>query len=65
MEWRLETNERTAGMPMPAALSLLWVFIMFNMVFAGILSFMYPGFLKEVMTGHAVESTSLADGLRR
>ena len=50
----MNTNERTAGMPsMPARLSTLWVFIMFNMVFADILSFMYPGFLKEVMTGHA------------
>jgi hypothetical protein len=36
-------------------LSLLWVFIMFNMVFADILSFMYPGFLSEVMAGHAGE----------
>ncbi len=50
----MNTNERTAGMPsMPARLSLLWVFIMFNMVFADILSFMYPGALKEVLTGYA------------
>jgi hypothetical protein len=40
---------------MPARLSTLWIFIMFNMVYADILSFMYPGFLKEVMTGHAGE----------
>ena len=26
---------------------------MFNMIFADILSFIYPGFLKEVMTGYA------------
>ncbi|TDB39644.1 MAG: hypothetical protein D9V44_01375 [Actinobacteria bacterium] len=38
---------------MPVRLSLLWVFIMFNMVFADILSFMYPGFLSEVMGGRA------------
>lgn len=49
----MDTNERPAGMPMPVRLSLLWTFIMFNMVFADILSFMYPGFLKEVMTGYA------------
>jgi len=50
----MNTNERTAGMPgMPARLSLLWIFIMFNMVFADILSFMYPGALKEVLTGYA------------
>ena len=46
------TTERNAGSPMPARLSLLWVFLMFNMVFADILSFMYPGFLKEVLTGY-------------
>ena len=48
----MNTNERNAGSPMPARLPLLWVFIMFNMVFADILSFMYPGFLKEVLTGY-------------
>jgi hypothetical protein len=49
----MDTNERTAGMPMPQKLSLLWIFIMFNMVFADILSFMYPGALREVLTGYA------------
>ena len=44
------TNERNAGSSMPARLSLLWVFILFSMVFADVLSFMYPGFLKEVLT---------------
>lgn len=34
-------------------LSTLWVFVMFNMLAADILSFMYPGFLKEIMTGYA------------
>jgi hypothetical protein len=54
MEWRMNANERTAGMPsMSTRLSTLWIFIMFNMVFADILSFMYPGVLKEVMTGYA------------
>ena len=48
----MSTNERIAGSPMPARLSLLWVFILFNMVFADILSFMYPGFLKEVLAGY-------------
>jgi len=32
---------------------------MFNMVYADILSFMYPGFLKEVMTGYPAASRSL------
>ena len=62
----MSTNERTAGAPsmpgmpgtpgmpgMPARLSLLWIVIMFNMVFADILSFMYPGAMKEVLTGYA------------
>jgi len=50
----MSTNERTAdGLSMPVRLSTLWVFIMFNMVFADILAFMYPGFLSEVMTGRA------------
>lgn len=36
-----------------AILSTLWVFVMFNILAADILSFMYPGFLKEVMAGNA------------
>ena len=47
----MSPNERNAGSPMPARLSLLWVFILFNMVFADMLSFMYPAYLKEVPTG--------------
>jgi hypothetical protein len=34
-------------------LSWLWVFVMLNMIFADILSFMYPGFLEQIMNGHA------------
>ena len=50
----MNTNERTAEMPsMPKRLSTLWIFIMFNMVFADILSFIYPGALNEVLTGYA------------
>ena len=50
----MDTSELSVGTPsMPARLSTLWVFIMFNMVFADILSFMYPGGLKEVLTGYA------------
>ena len=50
----MNTKEGTDGMmSTQTRLSTLWVFIMFNMVFADILSFMYPGFLKEVMAGRA------------
>ena len=36
-------------------LSLMWVFVMLNMLFADVFSFMYPGFLGELMTGYAGE----------
>jgi hypothetical protein len=36
-----------------ARLSLLWVFVMLNMVFADILSFMSVGTLKDILAGHA------------
>jgi hypothetical protein len=50
----MDTNHHARGMSdMPTRLSTLWIVIMFNMVFADILSFMYPGFLSEVMEGRA------------
>ena len=50
----MRAKERTAGTPsIQTQLSTLWIFIMFNMVFADILSAMYPGVLKAVLTGHA------------
>ena len=36
---------------MKAKLSTLWIFVMFNMIYADILSFMYPGFLQQIMSG--------------
>jgi hypothetical protein len=36
-----------------AKLSTLWVFVMFNILFADILSFETPGFLQQIMTGYA------------
>ena len=36
-----------------ARLSAAWVFVMLNMVFADILSFMSPGVLQQVMAGNA------------
>ncbi len=38
---------------MKAKFSILWIFVMFNMLFADVFSFMNPGFLKELMTGYA------------
>ena len=43
----------TERVDMKARLSTLWIFVMFNMVFADIFSFMYPGVLKQIMTGYA------------
>ena len=52
----MNTSKKTIGMEdMKVKLSTLWVFVMFNMLAADILSFMNPGFLKELMTGYAGE----------
>lgn len=52
----MNTSKTTIGMEdMKVKLSTLWVFVMFNMVFADILSFMNSAFLKELMTGYAGE----------
>jgi len=42
---------------MPAKLSTLWIFLLFNMVFADIFSFMYPGFLAQLVAGAPVDGT--------
>ena len=34
-------------------LSVLWMVVMLNMLYADILSFMFSDFLKEIMAGHA------------
>jgi len=47
----MNTNEKTAKMDMKVKLSTLWIFVMFNMVFADIVGFMNPGALEEIMTG--------------
>lgn len=36
---------------LPAKLSTLWIFLMFNMVFADIFSFMYPGAMANIVAG--------------
>ena len=38
-------------MPIATTISTLWIVVLFNMVFADILGFMYPGVLAEIMTG--------------
>jgi Sec-independent protein secretion pathway component TatC len=39
-------------MDMKVRLSTLWIFVMFNMVFADIVGFMNPGALEDIMTGN-------------
>ena len=52
----MNTNKKTTGMEdMKVRFSTIWIVVMFNMVFADILSFMNSGFLKELMTGYAGE----------
>jgi hypothetical protein len=46
---------------MPAKLSTLWIFLLFNMAFADIFSFMYPGSLQQIMTG-SVDGTQITPG---
>ena len=50
----MNTNEKTVKMEaMKVRLSTLWIVVMFNMVFADILSFMLPDFLEILETGQA------------
>ena len=58
----MNTNTNTTQMEdMKAKLSTLWIFLMFNMVFADIFTFMYPGSLQQIMTGNA-EGVQLTPG---
>ncbi len=58
----MNANSHTAPMEdMQAKLSTLWIFVMFNMVFADIFSFMYPGTLQQIMTGNA-DGTPITPG---
>lgn len=58
----MNTISRTAQMEdTKAKLSTLWIFLMFNMVFADIYSFMYPGVLQQIMTGNA-DGTQITPG---
>ena len=56
----MNTDKKTSEMEdMKAKLQTLWIFIMFNMIFADIFSFMYPGFLRQVLEGGPVEGTQI------
>lgn len=56
----MNTNTKIAQVEdMKARLSALWTFLMFNMVFADIFSFMYPGFMKQIVTGDIADGTQI------
>jgi uncharacterized membrane protein YhaH (DUF805 family) len=42
-------------MDLKTRISVLWIVVMFNMVFADILSFITPGAMAEILTGKAGE----------
>jgi hypothetical protein len=44
---------------MRAKLSALWTFLMFNMVFADIFTFIYPGFMKQIVDGAVADGTQI------
>lgn len=52
----MNTNKTTTEVKdVKVKISTLWILVMFNMLAADILSFMYPGSLKEIMTGYGGE----------
>jgi len=48
----MNTNKRSESMDIKAKISVLWIVVMMNMVFADICSFMLPGALNDIMTGN-------------
>ncbi len=50
-EEKMNSNIKTTGMDMKAKLSTLWIFVLFNIIFAEFHKFLQPGFLEEVITG--------------
>ena len=47
----MNSNSKATQEDKKVKLSTLWIFLMFNMVFADIFSFMYPGSLQQILTG--------------
>lgn len=49
---KMNPNIKVVRMDIKEKISILWIVVMMNMIFADILSFMLPGFLNEIMTGN-------------
>jgi len=47
----MNTNDKTAQMNMQGKLSMLWIFVLFNIVYADIVGFMNPGALEKIISG--------------
>jgi hypothetical protein len=58
----MNTSIKTNMNDMKVKLSTLWIVVMFNMIYADILGFMSPEFLKGVLEGHA-EGVQITEGL--
>jgi hypothetical protein len=53
MEGTMSSERRVAIADVGTRLSTLWIVVMFNMVFADILTFITPGALQKLLTGQA------------
>ena len=58
----MNTNKKRTGMDRKTLLSTLWIFVLLNMIFLDIHSFLKPGFIAEIMTG-VVNGTQMGQGI--
>jgi hypothetical protein len=59
----MNTNKQTSGMDMEARLSTLWIFVLFNMIYADIVSLMDPASpIRRVMEGAPLPPGGLSAG---
>jgi len=48
----MKENQSSTNIDIREKISILWIVVMVNMLFADILSFMLPGFLNDIVTGN-------------
>jgi hypothetical protein len=51
----MNLNNKTTQEEMKTTLSTLWIFIMFNMAFADIIGFTYPGYMAKLVAGVPID----------
>lgn len=49
----MDAIKKTINIDIREKISILWIVVMINMIFADVLSFMLPGFLNDIMSGNA------------